>query len=197
MDMMVVYIGTILPFGFNFAPGSFALCNGALLPIPQNQALYSLIGITYGGDAKVSFGLPDLQGRVPCGMGQGPGLTDRGIGQQFGSEDASLLTANLAPHTHAIQEKTAGQTVTVNALAGQANKLPPTGNYWARGYTGSDATQNYAASHDTTMASDAVQLSVANLTTDSVGGGQAFNIPQPTLTLNFCIATNGLYPSRN
>ena len=194
---MEVYLGTILAFGFNFAPKDWGLCNGAHMSITQNQALYSLLGTIFGGDGKTSFGLPDLRGRVPCGMGHGSGLTNRAIGQGFGQEKAQLTTDTLAPHTHAIQEKTAGQTITVNALAGQANKLPPTGNYWARGYTGSAATQNYAASHDTTMASDAVQLSIANLTTDSVGNGQPFNIVQPTLAINFSIALQGLFPPHN
>jgi microcystin-dependent protein len=187
------YLGSITLFAFNWAPKDFALCDGALLPISQMSALYSLLGTNFGGDGRVTFGLPDLRGRVPVGEGQGPGLTPRYLGESFGAE--TMTNPNQLPaHRHAVQEIQAGKTVTVNAKAAQANKGVPTSNYWAEGFTGTAATKNYADSHDATMASDAVQLNVANLATGLTGGGEPF-MP-PSLVLNYCICTQGYFPSR-
>jgi microcystin-dependent protein len=194
---MEVYLGTILLFGFSFAPRGFAFCSGQLVAISQNDALFSLLGTQFGGDGRTTFALPDLRGRVPCGMGQGPGLPDLIIGQQFGQFMETLTTLNLPEHTHLIQEKTAGQTVTVKASDAQANKVNPQGGYWAKSYSGSAATPSYSDTSDVTMASDAVQLSISNLINSDTGGSQGFGLSQPTLTINFSIATVGLYPSRD
>ncbi len=189
---MECYMGMIMLFAFEWAPRDFALCNGAVIPIQQSTALYSLIGTAFGGDGRSTFGLPDLRDRVPAGMQIGK----RVFGQKFGSEGWALVVNELPAHQHAIQEVQAGKTVTVNAKNAQANKLPPTGNFWARGYTGAAATQNYADSPDTTMNSDAVQLNIGNLTTTPTGGSQPISLMQPSMALNYSICTLGLFPER-
>lgn len=205
---MDYYMAEVVMFAFDWAPANFASCNGSTLPINQFAALYSLLGTKFGGDGRVTFGLPDLRGRLSVGMGQGSGLTPRNFADKIGAEQVTLNANTLPSHQHAVQEKTAGQTVTataaatVNALAGQANKLPPTNNYWGRGFTGTAATQNYADSHDTTMAADAVQVSVtptfnaSNVVITPTGASLPFAIMQPSLVLNYCICTQGLFPSR-
>jgi microcystin-dependent protein len=208
MDMDDYYLGTVMLIAYPWAPRNFALCQGQVIPITQNQALFSLLGINFGGDGQTTFGLPDLRGRVPVGQGQGPKTIDRPFAKQFGSDAIALTTSNLPSHNHGIaqgsgQTVTATASATVNAKNAQANKLPPTGFYWARGYTGSAATQNYADTHDTTMAADAVQVSVtptfnvSNLVIGLTGLSQPFAGNPPSLPLNYSICTAGLYPSRD
>src|SRR3978361_216820 len=96
------FVAEIKLFGGNFAPRGYALCNGQLLPISQNTALFSLLGTTYGGNGQSTFGLPDLQGSVPVGVGQGPGLSDRGLGEQSGVDAVTLLASELPAHNHQI-----------------------------------------------------------------------------------------------
>jgi microcystin-dependent protein len=168
------FIGEIRNFGFNFAPVGWAQCNGQLLPISQNTALFSILGTTYGGDGKSTFALPNLMGCVSMGAGQGPGLTLRDLGETGGSETVSLTTHQIPPHTH---------TASCNAAAG--NQYAPAGNFWAQDAGGSN---EYGAAAQAQMAPGAIGVS---------GGDQAHSNLQPYLVLNYCIALQGIFPSRN
>ncbi|MBV9580462.1 MAG: phage tail protein [Chloroflexi bacterium] len=162
----------ILPF--NFAPRGWAFCDGQLLPISQNTALFSLLGTTYGGNGTSNFALPNLQGMAPMHPGQGPGLSLHDLGETGGTPTVTLLTPQVPPHTH-------GWT----ASAQPAQDRTPGGEIFARA-TGGDLY--------TTNTSQLVQLAPGAIT--PAGGGQAHNNLQPYLTLNFCIAMQGIYPPR-
>jgi len=169
------FVAEIRIFPFNFAPRGWAMCNGQLLPLSQNTALFSLLGTTYGGDGMSTFALPDLQGSVPLHPGQGPGLSLYDLGQVGGSEFVTLLQSEIPLHTH-----------NVMASASTANRTAPAGNSVARA-TG--ATPYIPVGGATTsLAPEA--LSVA-------GGGLPHNNLQPYLTLNFCIALQGVFPPRS
>lgn len=170
--------------GFNFAPRGWALCNGQLLPISQNTALFSLLGTTYGGDGKSTFGLPDLQGRVAIHPGQGPGLSLYDQGQTGGSETQTLPVLPL--HTHTGEAASGGNlTQQVSTLAGTSAN--PDGRVPAA--TGTD--QRYAPTANATMAP-------YNLSTQPAGQAQPapFSVLQPYLTLTYCIALQGIFPPR-
>ena len=171
------FIAEIRIFAGNFAPRGWAFCNGQLLPISQNTALFSLIGTTYGGDGRSTTALPNLQGRAPMHPGNGPGLTSRRLGQRGGVESVTLTEAQMPNHTHGLQAVQLTQFTVGNSLTPGGNHLAPpqTGNF----YTG---TANNAS-----MDTNAVT---------STGGSQAHNNLQPFLTMNFIIALQGLYPSR-
>lgn len=205
---MEYYLGSITLFAINWAPDGFAACNGTLMPINQNQALYSLLGNNFGGSSGTTFGLPDLQGRVPVGFGQGPGMPSLQFALQFGRYAVALSQANLPAHTHDIAEHNSGQTVsansstTVNASDAQAGRPNPKDGYWAKSYSGSAITPSYDTNHDVTMASDAVQVATTasfnagNLSATNTGGSQAFEIYPPSLALSYVICTQGIYPQR-
>jgi microcystin-dependent protein len=165
------FIGDIKMFGGNFAPYGYAFCNGQLMPISQNQALFALIGTTYGGDGVNTFALPDLRGRVP--MHIGPGFVQ---GQRAGTETVTLLTTQLPVHNH-----TAGCT------DGSANQASPKGNIWATEPNGITAFYTELAA-DATMNANVVSLA---------GGSQPHTNLQPLLAINFIIALFGVFPSRN
>jgi microcystin-dependent protein len=163
------FLSEIRIMSFGFAPKGWALCNGQLLPINQNQALFSLLGTTYGGDGRVNFGLPNLQARAPIHMGAGHTLGERG-----GEQAHTLSQAEMPLHTH-----------TANAIntAGATNL--PAGNLVAN-------------SAPNTIYGPVQNLNALNPTTvTSVGGSQAHLNMQPYLTLNFCIALQGIFPSQN
>lgn len=168
--MLEPFIGMIAVFGFNFAPRGWAFCNGQLLPISQNDALFSLLGTTFGGDGRTNFALPDLRGRVPIHFGDGSGLSPYTLGSRGGSERVALSSAELPAHNH-----------DVRAANGAATGSRPGGNVLAGG-------GSYATTPDTTMSADMIA---------SAGGGQPHENVQPFLTLNFCIALQGIYPSRS
>ena len=168
---MEPFLGEIIMFAGNFAIRGWAFCNGQLLPINQNQALFSILGTTYGGDGRTTFALPDLRGRFPMHPGQGPGLTSRSLGQKGGSETNTITTNQLPSHHHVIEAKE------------EANAADPSGNFVAG--TGSNA---FGTTADKQMN--------ANSTT-SVGGGQAVNNMQPFNCINYIIALQGTFPSRN
>ncbi len=165
--MSTPFLGEIKIVSFNFPPKGWAFCNGQLLPISQNQALFSLIGTTYGGDGQTTFALPDLRGRVPFHFGNGHTQGERG-----GEEAHTLNVQELPTHAHA-----------PNGSSAAANAASPAGNVWA-----STAGGGYAASPDTT-------LNPASITNS--GGSQAHQNMAPYLVLNFCIALQGIFPSRN
>lgn len=163
------FIGEIQAFSFNYAPRGWALCNGQLLAINQNQALYAILGNTYGGDGVTTFALPDLRGRTPVHVGQGVTL-----GQSAG-EEAHTLTVNEMPqHTH-------------QAMANQSNSTSskPTDNVWGPAPAGSNS---YTATANAVMNANALS---------TAGGSQPHSNMQPSLVLNYCIALQGIFPSRN
>ncbi len=172
------FIAEIFMFAGTFAPRGFAFCNGAIMSIAQNQALFALLGTTYGGNGQTTFALPDLRGRVPVGTGTGPGLPNMVLGQLAGSPTHTLISTEMPAHTHTA-------TASLRANSGAANDSLPTGNYLAEGSIYNSAT-------NTQMNAGAVQV-----TNSITGGSQPFSIEQPYLGMNFVIAIVGLFPSRN
>ena len=173
------FIAEIRIFAGNFAPRGWAFCNGQLVPVSQNTALFSLIGTTYGGDGRTTTALPNLQGRAPMHPGRGPGLTAKRLGERGGVETVTLTVAQMPNHNHTVEAVARSQFVT------SGNSLTPAGNFLAPPQTG-NAYVN--ATNLTDMASQAVA---------TTGGSQAHNNMQPYLTINFIIALVGLYPSRS
>jgi microcystin-dependent protein len=170
------FLGMIAIFGFNFAPRGWAMCNGQILPIAQNTALFSLLGTTYGGNGQTTFALPNLQSRWPLHFGQGPGLSAYDLGQQAGSENVTLTINNMPAHQH---------PVTINANGSEAGQAKPGGKY-----LGKSDSLIYANTTDNTPMG-------AQPPTGLTGGSQPTGIIQPYLALNFCIALEGIFPSRN
>jgi microcystin-dependent protein len=168
------FLAEIRIFPFNFAPTGWAFCDGQLLPISQNTALFALLGTTYGGDGKSTFALPNLQGSVPMQPGQGAGLSLYNLGQLGGSEAITLLVSEIPIHTH-----------TLMAAGGDpAESNDPTNNAMARSKNGNAYSSNIQLTQMSPQA-----LSPA-------GGGLPHNNLQPYLTLNFCIAMQGIFPQR-
>jgi microcystin-dependent protein len=181
------YLGEIFMGGWNFNPKGFSFCNGQLLPISQNSALFSLLGTTYGGDGQSTFALPDLRGRVPMHWGQGPGLSQYVIGEQLGVENVTLNQTQIPAHNHAIL---------VNGLQGTTN-IPASNTYMASGpYTGSGP--NATALKTFTTNATATNLIALNPGSTSIyGNSQPHNNIQPSLAVSFVIAMQGIFPSRN
>jgi microcystin-dependent protein len=169
------FIGEIRMFAGNFAPAGHAFCDGQLLAVSQNEALFSLLGTIYGGDGRTTFGLPDLRGRLPLHMGSGPGLTPRPLGQKAGSETTSLTTSNLPSHTHEALVSTAAGTGT-----------NPDGAFLAS----SPGVRVYRPVPPA-AALDADTISTAT------GASSPHTNVMPFLCINFIIALFGIYPSRS
>ncbi|MBX2849140.1 MAG: tail fiber protein [Acidiferrobacterales bacterium] len=170
-------LGEIMTVGFNFAPRGWSLCDGQLLAISSNTALFSLIGCTFGGDCRSTFALPDLRGRVAKHVGNGPGLQAVRWGQRGGTELYTQSIAEMPNHRH---------TVTLHAETAPATANNPLNNMLAS-HTG------YAAP----VAADDKPMAPQSIVCDSVGGGQAMDIRNPYLGLNMCIAMVGIFPSRS
>jgi microcystin-dependent protein len=166
------FVGQILTVGFNFAPTGWAFCDGQLLPIEQNTALFSLLGTQFGGDGRSNFALPNLQGSVPLHFGQGPGLSLYDIGESGGSEEVTLLATEIASHSHTVAPLASDDERTTDRPGGA---YPTTGGIYA-----------------STPDSNAPMGS----TPSSTVGGSAHNNLQPYLVLNFIIAEQGIFPSR-
>ena len=169
------FVAEIRIFGFNFAPRGWAFCNGQLLPLSQNTALFSLLGTTYGGNGMSNFALPDMQGNVPMHPGQGPGLSPYDLGERSGTESVTLLESEMPSHSHAINP---------NAVDLGDTNVPSPNATLAQSAGGT----LYQATTNTQMHPQA--LAVA-------GGSQPHNNMQPYLTLNFCIALQGVFPPRS
>ena len=178
------FIGEVRAYGFNFNPRGWAFCQGQLMSIASNTALFSLLGTTYGGDGRTTFGLPDFQGRAPLGMGQGPGRPDYAWGEKAGAAQATLLTANLPLHAHAISGSAA-----LPAHGGPGTADTPVNNVPA----GSPVSENYSAA---SAANASLGGTSVNLTVQPAGAGQPFGKMPPYLAINFCIALQGIFPSR-
>ncbi|MBC7776410.1 MAG: phage tail protein [Phycisphaerae bacterium] len=175
-------IGTIMMFAGNFAPRAWAYCNGKLLSIASNTALFSILGTTYGGDGRVTFGLPDLQGRVAVGAGQGPGLSDYELGQVGGVEATTMNVVQMASHTH-----TAG-AVTI-PLSNSAATLKDASN----NILGTPTVDTYATPGTT----PAVNYGSFSAAVGIQGGSQPFSILQPYECVAFVICIQGIFPVRN
>jgi microcystin-dependent protein len=171
---MEPFLGEIRMFGFNFAPRGWALCNGQLLPINQNQALFSLLGNMYGGDGTTTFALPNLQSRVPIHQGQGAELSAYVVGQAGGAETVTLAAAQMPAHSHSVK-----------ASSSKANSLKPKGRVPAR-----SQSNTYAARPDTSTVMHPKMIG-------QTGGGEPHANMQPYLTVNFCIAMVGIFPARD
>ena len=171
------YVGEIRSFGFNFAPVNWALCNGQILPISQYAALYSLLGTYYGGNGTSTFGLPNLQGSVPMCWGTGATGTTYAIGEITGSASVTLISGQIPMHSHPVQ---------VSAATTGFNDAPSS-SVWL-GDSGPARAYSTTGSPNTPLSSNAI---------GPAGGGQAHENRQPFLTINFCIAMNGIYPPRS
>lgn len=172
-------LGEIAMFAGNFAPKGWAFCDGQLLPISQNTALFSILGTTYGGNGQTTFALPDLRGRVPVHVGTGPGLSSYILGQKGGAERITLSVTNIPSHTHVVNafKATGGAADPTNALlAKYGTTVPPDGPYVS------------GKTPDTTL---------DNQTIGNTGGGQPVDVRPPSLGINFIIALVGIFPSRS
>lgn len=180
------FIGEIKILGFNFAPKSYQTCQGQILSIASNTALFSLLGTTYGGNGSTTFALPDLQGRMPIGQGSGPGLSSHSMGERSGSESVTLLTANIPPHIHTLNSATA--KIAVNNLISDIGE--PAGAYPGK----NDTNQVYA---ENPTANTFMAPATLGGSTDSTGSGYPIGIMNPYLVINYSIALYGIFPSRN
>jgi microcystin-dependent protein len=170
------FVAEIRIFPFNFPPKGWAFCNGQLLPISQNTALFSLLGTTYGGDGRSNFALPNMQGSAPMHPGQGPGLSLHDLGETGGTETVTLLISEMPNHSHNMM-----------GLAPAANRTNPVGNTFARASAG---LPYIAASPPPPL------VNMSDNTVSPAGGDQPHNNMMPYLTLNFCIAMQGVFPPR-
>jgi microcystin-dependent protein len=171
------FVAEIRIFGFNFNPRGWAFCNGATIPISQNTALFTLLGTQYGGNGTTTFQLPNLAGRAAMFWGQGPGLSNRVIGETGGTQTVTLLLNQMPSHSHTINAKATG---------GQPS---PTGNVWGTSNAAKVAANFYAPVGGATVAMNATTLTPQ-------GGNQPHENMMPYLGINFCIALQGIFPQR-
>ncbi len=169
------FIGEIRPFAGNFAPIGWALCNGQLLPIAQNTALFSLLGTQFGGNGQTTFALPNLQARFPMGQGQGPGLSERVMGEDTGSATVTMLAGEIPAHTHELRAALSPTTGTASAAVALAPAAGGVPMYRAAG---------------------ANQRALAPESVGAAGGNQPHENRQPYLAVNFIIALQGIFPPR-
>lgn len=167
------YIAEIRLFAGNFAPRNWAFCNGQILSIAQNTALFSLLGTTYGGNGQTTFALPDLRSRVPVGTGQGPGLSSYTLGEMSGQESVTLLSTQIPIHNHGI-----------GAQSGVGTQNAPNGS-------------NYIAASDRRDAQFSASANSSLASTSTAGGSQPHDNMQPYLGMNYIICLFGIFPSRN
>lgn len=177
--MTAPYIGEIKVFAGNFAPRNYAFCNGQILPIAQYTALFSILGTTYGGNGIQNFALPNFQGSVPVHQGQGPGLSQYVLGQSAGTETVTVLTTQMAAHSHPAQ-----------AVAGSGQSPTPTANMWAEPRVGRSQVKMYSD-----VLGSPVAMNPAAVT--PTGGNLPHNNIPPVTALTFIIALQGIFPSRN
>jgi len=176
------FVAQITMFGFNFPPTGWAFCQGQLMPISQNTALFSLLGTMYGGDGKSTFGLPDIQGSACVSVGQGAGLSDYVEGEAVGQDTVTLTNGEIPVHSHGLM-----------ATTNQGTVLASAGNQLSKAFGGgkqASFTGNY-------LSTNAPNSAMSPLAITTSGGSQPHNNMQPYLTLNFCIALQGVYPPRS
>ena len=175
------FIGQIVSFGFNFAPANWALCQGQLMAISQNETLYTLIGTTFGGDGSTTFGLPNLSGTVPVNQGQSSGNSNYVMGQVSGTESVTLTTNTIPSHTHAV----------VTSNAGGTTNIPSSSTFLSNEGPGTPAVTTYVPG------APATQTALAGTTIGVSGGSVPHENRQPFLCINYCIALYGVYPSQS
>ena len=175
------FIGEIIMFAGNFNPRGWALCQGQILSIAQNTALFSILGTTYGGNGQTTFALPDLRGRVPVGQGQGPGLPAVSLGEVSGSPTQTLTIQQMPAHNHL-----------VGANANNANDSLPANAYPAAAIIPTDSNKSVSAYN---TATDGTNMNPGVI--KNTGGSQPFSVMQPYLGMNYIIALEGIFPSRN
>ncbi|GAA4772774.1 MULTISPECIES: phage tail protein [Flavobacterium] len=178
------FIGEIKIFGFNFAPVSYALCQGQIVSIAQNTALFSLLGTMYGGNGQTTFALPDLRGRMPIGQGQGPGLPFYNMGEVAGTTNVTLLSTNMPIHNHAAT----GINVRIPVTSASEDSSA------TNNYIGNAVNDTFGSAPSTT---NSLGAPVVSGSTALAGGSQPFSILNPYLAINYSIATQGIFPSRN
>ena len=199
-------IGEIRGFGGNFAPRNWAFCNGQLLAINSNQALFSILGTTYGGDGRTTFALPDLRGRAPISEGTGPGLSPRPLGQRSGTEIVTLTQNQMPSHNHYVSSQPGAvggsATATMNVNNTSSSSSNPSGNYLGV-ETGSIGLYE-STSDGTTLADGAISVNLTSLslnpnlvTITPTGGSQWHNNMQPYLVIHWVICLTGIFPSRS
>jgi microcystin-dependent protein len=189
---MEEYLGIVKLFAGTFAPRGWAFCNGQLLPISQNTALFSILGTNYGGDGSTTFGLPDLRGRVAVGAGQGPGLTPVQVGQVAGTENVSILITNMPAHTHV-----AASNLSLKASSSQADTVTPAvGSAFG---AARDINTDPVSIYSTATPSVALNPASGSVTTtvQAAGGSQPLPVRNPFLGMNYIICLQGLFPSRD
>lgn len=172
------YLGDIRLFAGNFAPAGWVICDGRLLAISENDALFAIIGTTYGGDGVTTFAVPDLRGRLPVGQGNGPGLSPRVIGQKYGVESVTLLTTQIPSHSHSFSASTSAPSTSPS----------PTGTVFAH----SDTDKIYVSSPSGPMPE-----TMNAATVQATGGSQPHNNVMPTTAINYILCVAGIFPSRN
>lgn len=179
--MADAFTGEIRIFAGNFAPYGWALCNGQLMAISSNTALFSLLGTQYGGDGRTTFALPNLMGSAPMNQGAGPGLTPRSVGEELGTESVTLLQTEIPAHTHIPQ-----------AVNAQGNAAGAESNIWAQSQKqGTPPNQTQANNYNT-----AANVSMSPVALNAAGSSQPHNNMQPYIAQTFIICLNGIYPSR-
>ncbi|HEX8249287.1 MAG TPA: tail fiber protein [Pyrinomonadaceae bacterium] len=179
------FIAIIKMFGGNFAPRGWAFCNGQIMSIAQNTALFSLLGTTFGGNGQTTFGLPDMRGRVPIHPGQGPGLSPYSLGQQAGTENVTLNITQIPAHMHPFAVPTSSAT---------ANSPAPANNVMATGTVTVSGNEIEVIGYRSGVQADGA-MQPGN--TGPAGGNQPSTIIQPYLCVNFIICLEGIFPSRN
>lgn len=188
------YLGEIRMVGFNFAPVGWALCAGQMLSISSHQALYSILGTTYGGDGRTTFQLPDLRGRVPVSFGQSLGTSLYKQGQTLGIEKTNLTTVQLPAHSHALHSNQINASVSPLASTGSGTIYEPGPNTVpAKIASGLSALEAYSTTADTSMQPSPVSFEG---NTNTTGNNAPVDLRQPLTVVNFIIALQGLYPPR-
>jgi microcystin-dependent protein len=180
------YYAQVTIFAGNFAPRKWAFCNGQLMSIAQNTALFALLGTTFGGNGQTTFGLPDLRGRAAIHIGQGAGLTNIDLGEMAGTESMSLLNQNMPVHTHSFVSATGGQPASTTPGVTDI----PTNNYPA-------PVNGSGNAYSTSPSAATMGVTTSNMLTPITGGSQPFDIRSPFLVMNYIICTEGIFPARN
>lgn len=190
-------IAEIRGFGGNFAPRAWAFCEGQLLAISSNQALFSLIGTTYGGDGRTTFGLPDLRGRAPISAGTGPGLTTRKLGSRGGVEIVTLTQNEMPTHTHVSSFTQTAGVVQVAAVDDTGNSDSPDGNNLAIADAGGASAVYSNGTPSTYLGAGSTATVTGTVTNYNAGGSQPHTNMQPYLTIHWIICLQGTFPSRS
>lgn len=201
------FLGEIRMVGFNFAPRGWAFCQGQLMSIAQNTALFSLLGTMYGGNGQTTFGLPDLRGRTPVGMGQGPGLGGISQGEMAGTESVSLLSSQMPAHNHVVPGANAPVTVsgqvavpvstTAANVASPANAVPALASSGGRPFSMYNSSQSGSDTLAPFNLTSSGSVSVPATETAVAGSSQPVPLRNPYLGVNFVIALEGIYPARD